>query len=90
MRTYVEAACRHSCLGRFRNKECDSSKAQSDVAERFEALTVLILMLSCSFFFQEAENLVSQKMHPQTIVSGWRKSVDVARQSLENFAKNHG
>jgi len=31
---------------------------------------------------REAERLVSQKIHPQTIVAGWRKAVDVAIAAL--------
>ena len=40
-------------------------------------------------FFQEAEDLVSQKIHPQTIIAGWRKATDVARKALEDSAVDH-
>lgn len=39
--------------------------------------------------YQEAERLVSCKVHPQIIVSGWRKSVHVAQQALESAAVDH-
>lgn len=50
--------------------------------------------LTCSFLsdytlYQEAERLVSCKVHPQIIVSGWRKSVHVAQQALESAAVDH-
>lgn len=35
---------------------------------------------------KEAEELISTKIHPQTIISGWRKATDVARKALENSA----
>jgi len=42
-----------------------------------------------SELLKEAEQLVSMKLHPQTIVSGWRKAVAVARSALESAAKNN-
>lgn len=39
-----------------------------------------------SELLKEAEHLIAMKLHPQTIISGWRKAVDVARQALENSA----
>ena len=38
---------------------------------------------------KEAEELVSQKIHPQTIIAGWRKATDVARKALEDFATDN-
>ena len=38
---------------------------------------------------QEAEKLISQKVHPQTIIAGWRKAVDCARQALVESAKDN-
>lgn len=35
---------------------------------------------------REAEKLVSKKIHPQTIVTGWRKAVKVAIQALEEIS----
>ncbi len=42
-----------------------------------------------SELLKEAEQLVSMKLHPQTIISGWRKAVAVARNALESVAKNN-
>jgi len=42
-----------------------------------------------SELLKEAELLVSMKLHPQTIVSGWRKAVAVARNALESVAKDN-
>ena len=39
--------------------------------------------------YQEAEKLVSCKVHPQIIVSGWRKAVQVAQKALEAAAVDH-
>lgn len=35
---------------------------------------------------KEAEKLIELKIHPQTIISGWRKAVDVAKAALEKAA----
>ncbi|KAF6036821.1 CCT2 [Bugula neritina] len=64
----------------------DISKVQDDEVGDG---TTSVVVLACELL-KEAEQLVSQKMHPQTIISGWRKSVDVARAALEKFARNHG
>ena len=39
---------------------------------------------------QEAEKLVTRKIHPQTIAAGWRKSVKVAEEALKSAAIDHG
>ena len=39
---------------------------------------------------KEAEKLIDLKIHPQTIISGWRKAVDVAREALEKAGIDHG
>jgi len=44
--------------------------------------TTSVTVLACELL-REAEELVSQKIHPQTIISGWRKATDVARKALE-------
>lgn len=44
----------------------------------------------CSFVFlilaaellREAEKLVGQKIHPQTIIAGWRRATAVAQEAL--------
>lgn len=38
---------------------------------------------------READKLLQQKIHPQTIIEGWRLAVEVARKALENSTKNH-
>ncbi|XP_074603767.1 chaperonin containing TCP1 subunit 2 [Brevipalpus obovatus] len=60
----------------------DISKTQDDeVGDGTTSVTVLACEL-----LKEAEQLIAMKLHPQTIISGWRKAVDVARQALENSA----
>jgi len=44
--------------------------------------TTSVTVLACELL-REAEELVSQKIHPQTIIAGWRKATDVARKALE-------
>ncbi|KAK4337408.1 hypothetical protein RND71_044138 [Anisodus tanguticus] len=39
-----------------------------------------------SELLKKAENLVQLKIHPQTIISGWRLALSAARTALENFA----
>jgi len=39
---------------------------------------------------REAEKLVNMKIHPQTIVAGWRKAINVAREELLRSAKDNG
>lgn len=50
--------------------------------------TTSVTVLACELL-REAERLVSCKVHPQIIVSGWRKSVHVAQQALESAAVDH-
>lgn len=38
---------------------------------------------------REAEKLIDQKIHPQTIIAGWRKAVDVARSALQDFSMDN-
>lgn len=57
----------------------DISKVQDDeIGDGTTSVTVLACEL-----LREAEDLVSQKIHPQTIVSGYRMATDVARAALE-------
>lgn len=39
-----------------------------------------------SELLKEAEALISMKLHPQTIIAGWRKAVAVAKEALEKAA----
>jgi len=64
----------------------DISKVQdSEVGDGTTSVTVL-----ASELLKEAERLIQMKLHPQTIVSGWRKATDVAREALTNAAINNG
>ncbi|RWS09603.1 T-complex protein 1 subunit beta-like protein, partial [Dinothrombium tinctorium] len=60
----------------------DISKTQDDeVGDGTTSVTVLATEL-----LKEAEQLISMKLHPQTIIAGWRKAVNVAREALESAA----
>jgi T-complex protein 1 subunit beta len=64
----------------------DISKVQDDeVGDGTTSVTVLAAEL-----LREAEKLISQKIHPQTIIAGWRKATDVARAALEASAGDNG
>ena len=43
----------------------------------------------CGELLREAEFLVNQRIHPMTIVQGWRTSVQIARKALEDCAVDH-
>jgi T-complex protein 1 subunit beta len=38
---------------------------------------------------REAEKLIQQKIHPQTIIEGWRLATKVAREALVATAEDH-
>lgn len=38
---------------------------------------------------REAEKLVDQKIHPQIIISGWRKATKIAQEALQTAALDH-
>jgi len=40
----------------------------------------------CGELLREAESLISQRIHPQTIIEGWRLSTQIARAALEKVA----
>ncbi|KAM6986570.1 LOW QUALITY PROTEIN: T-complex protein 1 subunit beta-like [Aplochiton taeniatus] len=64
----------------------DMSKTQDDeVGDGTTSVTVLAAEL-----LREAELLISKKIHPQTIISGWRKATQVARDALREVAVDHG
>jgi T-complex protein 1 subunit beta len=46
-------------------------------------------LLSSSFHRREAEQLVAQRIHPQTIAQGWRLAREEARRALEQAAVDH-
>jgi T-complex protein 1 subunit beta len=63
----------------------DISKTQDEeVGDGTTSVCVLAAEL-----LREAEKLIDQKIHPQTVILGWRKAVAVARETLEQAAKNH-
>ncbi|XP_060084146.1 T-complex protein 1 subunit beta-like [Ylistrum balloti] len=64
----------------------DISKVQDDEVGDG---TTSVVVLACELL-KEAETLVTQRIHPQTIISGWRKATDAARHALTNFARDHG
>jgi len=64
----------------------DMSKVQDDeVGDGTTSVTVLT-----SEMLREAEKLISQKIHPQTIIYGMRKATKVALEELEKFAIDNG
>jgi T-complex protein 1 subunit beta len=60
----------------------DISKVQDDVVGD-GTTTVAVL---CGELLREAEQLVNQRIHPQTICAGWRLAQQVARKALEEAA----
>eukprot|EP00620_Florenciella_sp_RCC1587_P023835 CAMPEP_0182567170 /NCGR_PEP_ID=MMETSP1324-20130603/8455_1 /TAXON_ID=236786 /ORGANISM="Florenciella sp., Strain RCC1587" /LENGTH=526 /DNA_ID=CAMNT_0024781113 /DNA_START=43 /DNA_END=1623 /DNA_ORIENTATION=- len=40
----------------------------------------------CGELLREAEELIGQRIHPQTIIEGWRKSAQIAREKLEEMS----
>ncbi|XP_064402131.1 T-complex protein 1 subunit beta-like isoform X4 [Halichondria panicea] len=50
--------------------------------------TTSVTMLACELL-REGESLISRKIHPQTIVSGWRRAVECAREALTKVARDN-
>lgn len=78
---------------------CISYSLNTYHADHILVLQLKSLTQSIDFMFrflhpvlilQESEALISQKIHPQTIISGWRKATDEARKALQNFARDNG
>ncbi|CAF3316716.1 unnamed protein product [Rotaria socialis] len=63
----------------------DISKVQDD--EIGDGTTSVVVL--ASELLRETENLISQKIHPQIIISGWRKATQEAVRSLETITKNN-
>jgi len=62
------------------------SKVQDDeVGDGTTSVTVF-----ASELLREAEKLIDLKIHPHTIISGWKKAVAVARDALEAVAQDNG
>merc|ERR1712045_363487 len=64
----------------------DMSKVQDD--EVGDGTTSVVVF--ASELLKEAEKLIDMRIHPQTIVAGWRKATKVARTVLEGNALDHG
>jgi T-complex protein 1 subunit beta len=63
----------------------DIAKTQdSEVGDGTTSVTVLTGEL-----LREAEGLISQRLHPMTVIRGWRMATDVARAALEASAVDH-
>ncbi|XP_046747946.1 T-complex protein 1 subunit beta [Diprion similis] len=63
----------------------DMSRVQDDeVGDGTTSVTVLAAEL-----LKEAEKLIDQKIHPQTIIAGWRSATAVAREALQNTATDN-
>lgn len=61
------------------------SRVQDDeVGDGTTSVTVL-----ASELLREAEKLIEQKLHPQTIIAGWRIAVDTARETLFQASRDH-
>jgi T-complex protein 1 subunit beta len=60
----------------------DIAKTQDEtVGDGTTSVTVL-----CGELLREAEFLINQRIHPMTIVAGWRRAVKIAREELANNA----
>ena len=55
----------------------------------FLLTTLSSVTVLCGELLREAEFLVNQRVHPMTIVAGWRLAVQTARAALESAAVDH-
>lgn len=63
----------------------DLAKTQDEeVGDGTTSVTVLAAEL-----LREAEKLIAMKLHPQTIIAGWRKAKVAALEALEQSAVSH-
>jgi len=63
----------------------EMSRVQDDeVGDGTTSVTVL-----ASELIREAEKLIDMRIHPQTIIAGWRKATQAAREALEKSALDH-
>ncbi|OQS03229.1 T-complex protein 1 subunit beta [Thraustotheca clavata] len=63
----------------------DIAKTQDDeVGDGTTSVAVL-----CGELLREAEKLIEQRIHPQTIIEGWRIALNTAHQALEASAKDN-
>lgn len=64
----------------------DMSKVQdSEVGDGTTSVCVLAAEL-----LRQAEKLIEQRIHPQTIIAGWRRATKVAQQALVDSSVNNG
>lgn len=49
---------------------------------RCNRLLEIINFIVAAELLREAEKLVAQKIHPQTIIAGWRRATTIAREAL--------
>nr|XP_053638093.1 T-complex protein 1 subunit beta-like isoform X2 [Cherax quadricarinatus] len=63
----------------------DISKTQDD--EVGDGTTSVVVL--ASELLREAEKLVAMRLHPQTIIAGYRKATDVAREALTSSAQDN-
>merc|ERR1719412_3103670 len=56
----------------------------SEVGDGTTSVTVL-----ASELIREAEKLIDMRIHPQTIIAGWRQAAKVAKEALEKSAIDH-
>lgn len=64
----------------------DISKVQDD--EVGDGTTSVVVL--AGELLREAEKLINQKVHPMTIIAGFRMAVEVARDKLRGMAMDHG
>lgn len=63
----------------------DMSRVQDDeVGDGTTSVTVLAAEL-----LREAEKLIEQKLHPQTIVAGWRMAAQIARKAITDASQDN-
>lgn len=63
----------------------DMSRVQDDeVGDGTTSVTVL-----ASELLREAEKLVEKKLHPQTIIGGYRMATEIAREALTKFSQDN-
>ncbi|XP_049851202.1 T-complex protein 1 subunit beta-like [Schistocerca gregaria] len=63
----------------------DIAKTQdTEVGDGTTSVTIF-----CAELLREAERLCTQKIHPQTIIAGWRIATQVAHEALEASAKDN-
>jgi T-complex protein 1 subunit beta len=53
-------------------------------------MQLTIRIFAAAELLREAEKLIGLKLHPQTIIAGWRKATDVARKALLDSTKDNG